>query len=122
MAGHQNLQDIFQRELSEKEKTLRRPGRFWINLLLTIVLKGGPRLMISFKPCAVWMTPVLSPEELLDDEHLKQTGFFQPCEHPSEGEIRQMSIPVRFSRTPGSIRRHAPRLDEPREEILRTLE
>jgi crotonobetainyl-CoA:carnitine CoA-transferase CaiB-like acyl-CoA transferase len=64
------------------------------------------------------MTPVLSPEDLLDDEHLSALGFFQREEHPSEGELRTIGIPVRFSRTPGEVRRLAPRLDEHREEIL----
>lgn len=64
------------------------------------------------------MTPVLSPEDLLDDEHLSAVGFFQRDEHPSEGELRTIGIPVRFSRTPGDVRRLAPRLNEHREEIL----
>ena len=64
------------------------------------------------------LTPVLSPEDLLDDEHLRSLGFFRREEHPSEGEVRTIGIPVRFSRTPGEIRRLAPRLDEHREEIL----
>ena len=67
------------------------------------------------------MTPVLSPEDLLEDQHLMQTGFFERCEHPSEGEIRQLGIPVRLSRTPGAVRRLAPRLDEHRDEILGEL-
>jgi crotonobetainyl-CoA:carnitine CoA-transferase CaiB-like acyl-CoA transferase len=65
------------------------------------------------------ITPVLSPEDLLEDEHLRAIGFFQLEEHPSEGEVRTIGIPVRFSRTPGDIRRLAPRLDEHREEIRR---
>jgi len=32
--------------------------------------------------------------------------------------VRTVGIPVRFSRTPGDIRRLAPMLDEHREEIL----
>src|SRR5262245_12979190 len=64
------------------------------------------------------MTPGLSPEDLLDDEHLRALGFFRHEEHPSEGEVRTIGIPVHFSRTPGEIRRLAPRLDEHREEIL----
>src|SRR5215475_2477786 len=68
------------------------------------------------------VTPVLSPENLLDDEHLQAIGFFRREEHPSEGEVRTIGIPVRFSRTPGAVRRLAPRLDEHREEIfLETL-
>ncbi len=64
------------------------------------------------------MTPVLAPEDLLEDEHLQAIGFFQREVHPSEGEVRTMGIPVSFSRTPGDIRRLAPLLDEHREEIL----
>ncbi len=73
------------------------------------------------KEADIPMTPVLAPEDLLDDEHLQQTGFFEHHQHPSEGEVRQLAIPVRFSRTPGTVRRLAPRLDEHREEILREL-
>jgi crotonobetainyl-CoA:carnitine CoA-transferase CaiB-like acyl-CoA transferase len=64
------------------------------------------------------MTPVFSLEDLLDDEHLRALGFFRREEHHSEGEVRTIGIPVRFSRTPGDIRRLAPRLNEHREEIL----
>ena len=67
------------------------------------------------------MTTVLSPEDLLEDPHLAGIGFFRDDIHPSEGPIRSMEIPVRFSRTPGSIRRLAPGLDEHREEILDEL-
>lgn len=61
---------------------------------------------------------VLAPEDLPADEHLAATGFFREMEHPSEGTLRVMDVPVRFSRTPASIRRHAPGLDEHRDEIL----
>jgi len=64
------------------------------------------------------VTPVLSPEDLLNNDHLQSIGFFRREEHPSEGEVRTIGIPVRYSRTPGDIRRLAPRLDEHREEIL----
>lgn len=66
-------------------------------------------------------TPVASPEDLLHDPHLVARGFFPETRHPSEGDIRSIGIPVRFSRTPGEIRRPAPRLDEHGEEIRREL-
>lgn len=50
-------------------------------------------------------------EDLFEDPHLKQTGFFQQMEHASEGKVVVPSIPLRFSRTPGDIRRLAPRQD-----------
>jgi crotonobetainyl-CoA:carnitine CoA-transferase CaiB-like acyl-CoA transferase len=51
---------------------------------------------------------VMAPDELFDDPHLRSTGFFVEREHPSEGRVRMMNVPVRFSRTPGGIERLAP--------------
>jgi crotonobetainyl-CoA:carnitine CoA-transferase CaiB-like acyl-CoA transferase len=64
---------------------------------------------------------VLSPEDLLEDEHLRAVGFFRRDVHPSEGEIRTVLSPVRFSRTPATIERLAPRLNEHRDEILEEI-
>ena len=58
------------------------------------------------------MAPIATLDQLLRDPHLERTGFFSRQTHPSEGEIRAAGIPVTFSRTPGSIRRLAPRLGE----------
>jgi crotonobetainyl-CoA:carnitine CoA-transferase CaiB-like acyl-CoA transferase len=57
------------------------------------------------------MAPILSPDDLLEDPHLKAIGFFQAVEHPTEGAVRTVGIPVTFSRTPGAIDSLAPRLD-----------
>jgi crotonobetainyl-CoA:carnitine CoA-transferase CaiB-like acyl-CoA transferase len=67
------------------------------------------------------IAPMLSLEDLLEDQHLEALGFFRRDSHPSEGEIRTVSSPVRFSRTPATIERLAPRLDEHREEILEEI-
>ncbi len=63
--------------------------------------------------------PVNAPEDLLDDPHLAATGFWRWLDHPSEGRIRAMDPPVRFSKSPGDIGRPAPRLGEHGVEILR---
>jgi crotonobetainyl-CoA:carnitine CoA-transferase CaiB-like acyl-CoA transferase len=57
-------------------------------------------------------------DEVMDDPHLVQTNFFQRRQHPSEGEYIALRHPVRFSETPASIRRDAPRLGEHTAEIL----
>lgn len=62
--------------------------------------------------------PVNGFEELLADPHLKATGFWHESEHPTEGRLIQAGLPVRFSRTPGEIRRHPPGLGEHTDEIL----
>ncbi|MFU2007366.1 CaiB/BaiF CoA transferase family protein [Bordetella hinzii] len=58
---------------------------------------------------------VNTPQALFDDPHLRVTGFFRQVEHPTEGRLVTTAIPVRFSRTPGGIRRLAPRQDADRD-------
>ena len=48
-------------------------------------------------------------EEVLVDPHLKAVNFFQERDHPTEGTWRAMKPPVKFSKTPASIRRDPPR-------------
>ena len=58
---------------------------------------------------------------LLKDEHLAAIGFWKTVEHPTEGKVRMTDIPVKFSDTPGSVRRLAPNLGEHTEEVLKEL-
>jgi crotonobetainyl-CoA:carnitine CoA-transferase CaiB-like acyl-CoA transferase len=57
-------------------------------------------------------------EEVLIDPHLGAVGFFELREHPSEGTWRAMKPPVKFSKTPASIRRDPPRIGEDNKEII----
>ena len=58
---------------------------------------------------------------LLADPYLRDTGFFVPLDHPSEGPIVTTAIPVRFSASPGDIRLPPPRLGEHSEDVLAEL-
>lgn len=60
-----------------------------------------------------------TPESLLEDPHLKEIGFFGFAEHPSEGTLRTMAVPSRWSESPPDVRRLAPRLGEHSVEVLR---
>lgn len=60
-------------------------------------------------------------ESILDDPHLGDVGFFGATDHPSEGRIRTMANPVRFSQTPLKPGRHAPQLAEHTAEVLEAL-
>ncbi|MCB1634910.1 MAG: CoA transferase [Xanthomonadales bacterium] len=61
--------------------------------------------------------PLRSLQELTEDPHLLQTGFFQ-SQQTKEGRLRFPGIPTRFSRTPGRIREAAPRLGEHTRAVL----
>jgi crotonobetainyl-CoA:carnitine CoA-transferase CaiB-like acyl-CoA transferase len=65
------------------------------------------------------MMVVNSLDDLIDDPHLKATGFWQEFDHPDEGRIRMSSPPMNFSETPATIRRMAPRLGQHSVEVLR---
>ncbi len=63
--------------------------------------------------------PVKAPEDLPHDPHLEAVGFWRLIDHPSEGTLRTTEVPIGMSKSPGSIRRLAPRLGEHSEEILK---
>ncbi|MSP04632.1 MAG: CoA transferase [Acetobacteraceae bacterium] len=57
--------------------------------------------------------------EITEQPHLKAVAMFPEIDHPSEGKIRQARPPARFSASPASVHRLAPRLGEHTAEILR---
>jgi crotonobetainyl-CoA:carnitine CoA-transferase CaiB-like acyl-CoA transferase len=61
---------------------------------------------------------VNSLQDLIQDEQLAATGFWRIEDHPTEGKLRMIDPPVRYSESPSSIRRMAPRLGEHSAEIL----
>lgn len=61
---------------------------------------------------------VNSFDDLVDDPHLAATGFWREVDHPTEGRLRQPGMPIHFSRTPASVRRHAPGLGEHTRELV----
>jgi crotonobetainyl-CoA:carnitine CoA-transferase CaiB-like acyl-CoA transferase len=61
--------------------------------------------------------PIADLDEVFDNPHLKATGFFQLAEHPTEGMIRQMRPPVRYSVDPDRPIGFAPTLGEHNDEI-----
>jgi crotonobetainyl-CoA:carnitine CoA-transferase CaiB-like acyl-CoA transferase len=64
------------------------------------------------------MMVVNSLDDLIEDPHLVESGFWQEFDHPTEGRIRTSSPPMNFSKTPASIRSLGPRLGENSTEVL----
>jgi crotonobetainyl-CoA:carnitine CoA-transferase CaiB-like acyl-CoA transferase len=60
-------------------------------------------------------------DDLSNDQHLKDVGYFQSWDHPTEGKIRLTSPPVKLSETPATIDRLPPHLGEHSLEILREI-
>jgi crotonobetainyl-CoA:carnitine CoA-transferase CaiB-like acyl-CoA transferase len=63
--------------------------------------------------------PVLSPQQVLDDPHIKAKNLFQATDFPGlDKPVPLMRTPVELSETPGEIRHRAPKLGEHTDAIL----
>ena len=80
------------------------PTAFWLDKLKSADIPSGPVNRLT---------------ELPADEHLVAVDMFPLAEHPTEGSVRIVRPPVRFSGADCSLRHPAPRLGEHTREILR---
>lgn len=62
--------------------------------------------------------PLNDLDGLIDDPHLAAVDFFQAMEHPTEGPIRLVGVPSRWSASQPGISRHPPNLGEHTVEVL----
>jgi alpha-methylacyl-CoA racemase len=67
------------------------------------------------------LEPVLDLDEALAHEHVRERDLVVELDQPGIGEVRQIGFPIRLSRTPASIARHAPALGEHTEEVLNAI-
>ncbi|MHA7599863.1 CaiB/BaiF CoA transferase family protein [Alicycliphilus sp. T452] len=64
---------------------------------------------------------VQTPQDLLHDRHLLDTGFIRRDPHPTEGTVVGFESPMRFGQSPARPTRLAPNLGEHSAEILAEL-
>jgi crotonobetainyl-CoA:carnitine CoA-transferase CaiB-like acyl-CoA transferase len=93
-------------------------GRFLAQHLRT---RGTAEWIELLTRADIPVSPVNAIEDLFEDPHLKAVGLFEVKEHPTEGPVKMTRFPVKFSKSPASIRRLAPRLGEHTEEVLNDL-
>ena len=66
--------------------------------------------------------PVYTPQQALDDPHVREAGFLHPMDYPgADKPVPVLQEPVKLSRTPLTIRQRAPRLGEHTDQILQEL-
>lgn len=66
--------------------------------------------------------PILSPQHLLDDPHVKAAGYFATVAYPGVGRAAPIpATPVTLSETPGTVRTAPPTLGQHTDEILAAL-
>jgi crotonobetainyl-CoA:carnitine CoA-transferase CaiB-like acyl-CoA transferase len=62
-----------------------------------------------------------TPEDLFHEPHLQAVGMFPNTDHPTEGTLRHIKVPVKFGKTPGGRHRHAEALGASSADILGEL-
>ncbi|HXV25977.1 MAG TPA: CaiB/BaiF CoA-transferase family protein [Alphaproteobacteria bacterium] len=62
--------------------------------------------------------PVLSITDMHRDPQALARGMIAEAEHSRLGPVKTLGLPIRFSATPGGVRRGAPRLGEHTREVL----
>jgi crotonobetainyl-CoA:carnitine CoA-transferase CaiB-like acyl-CoA transferase len=70
----------------------------------------------------VWCAPVQGFDELVDDPQVAHSELLTTVPHPGDGrDVRVVGVPMRFSRTPGTIRSGPPAVGQHTDEVLREL-
>jgi crotonobetainyl-CoA:carnitine CoA-transferase CaiB-like acyl-CoA transferase len=82
--------------------------------------KTTAELIEIFIEADIWSAPVNSFPQIEHDPQIRHNGTIVNFEHPKVEQFRTVGTPVRFSRTPTSIRR-PPLLGEHSVEILREM-
>ncbi len=96
------------------------------------VLYGKLEELLGAKSTAEWLValeeidipfaPVNTVDDLLNDPHLEAVGFFAEYDHPTEGRLRRVTSPAKFSKSVPGFQFGAPHLGEHSLEILKELE
>jgi formyl-CoA transferase len=67
-------------------------------------------------PCG----PIMSTEDLFDDEHVKLREMMVELDHPKRGKWYNVGMPIKLSASPAQIER-SPLLGEHTDEVLRDV-
>ena len=84
-----------------------RPARHWIKLL---------------DSAGVPVSPIYDITEMVAEDQMRVNGYIIEVDQPGIGRLPMVVTPLTFSATPVSVRRHAPGLDENRDEVMRIVQ
>ncbi len=87
----------------------------------TLKNKDTDEWMELFNEAGFPAGPIHNYEQVFEDEHTQAREMMVEMDHPIEGKIKGLGIPVKLSETPGEVRRAAPLLGEHTEETLGRL-
>lgn len=121
MVGKPEIMDTDPRFRDQESRTQHAEdmGRF---LNEHMPLKTTAEWLKVLREADIPASVVNSLDDLFDDPHLQAVGLFEEMDHPTEGKLKVARFPVKFGKTPATIRRLAPTLGEHTQDILSELE
>lgn len=91
-------------------------------LITTWTINYSPyEVMDILQKANVAATPVMNIEDQYTDPHYRERETYVETEHPLVGAETLYATPLRLSKTPGDIHRHAPSLGEDNDYVLGEL-
>ena len=111
------LDDDLLRSLEWADGTRRR-DEIYPRVAAALRTRTSAEWLERFAAVDYWAGPVYNYDDLIADPQVAHNGSFITMEHPTEGTLKLAGIPIRFSETPGTIRRHHPAVGEQTAEIL----
>jgi len=97
---------------------VRRRAELADELCVTLKERDTDDWVAALLAAGVPAGPIRDYRESCSDPHTLAREMVVELDHPVEGRIRSLGIPVKLSATPGTIRRVAPALGEHTDEIL----
>jgi formyl-CoA transferase len=104
-------------KIAERRKN---QAEMW-ELIGEFALKHTKReLMAILNPLDVPCGPIMSTEDLANDEHVRGRDMWVELDHPQRGKWFNVGMPIKLSASPAAIRR-SPTLGEHTDEILKEV-
>jgi crotonobetainyl-CoA:carnitine CoA-transferase CaiB-like acyl-CoA transferase len=113
-------------ELADDERFLDMSARtinvdaLYAILAQALLARNSEEWFAFAEDAQIPVAPVMSLEDVCQDRHLLETGFFAETVDPRLGALRYPGCPLRFDETRPEVR-PPPRLDQHRSEILAEL-
>ena len=83
-----------------------------------LIQKSSAEWLEIFEENGIWAGPVYGYAELMDDPQIKHNDTFIEYIHPTEGRVKSPGFPIKYSKSPATVRMGAPLAGQHTREIL----